>query len=416
MSFTPALPDMRPLLPRWQGLLQDLIRIPSVFENDQKICAFVYDYLIDLGVPDTRKVLHTSTKLAAIKGAEQPFSDLPDRYSVVVKLGGTGGGKSLIYNAHLDVAEEGEASSWTYPPFLGYIDRDKNLIYGRGAMDDKSGVLICLALIELLKESREKPKGDIYFHLVLEDEITGNGTLLCLETGPKSDAALIIDGTRLDRAIREHAGQLEFLINLTGSPASVSVHHVGINAVEKLAELAMALKDSVHSLNEGRHADWQRFPAPYQCSIQAFNGRGARFTLPKQASANFYLTFCPPHTVAEVKQLVLSTVLAYAEKNNLPEPPSVAWSGFALEPVRSMSDELEGLLQRCAQQSGIDSVEIGPSTGTSDLRHYVKAGIPGLLYGPGRGYNPHRPDEYFHLEDLQTMISVYWKLAWEWCN
>jgi acetylornithine deacetylase/succinyl-diaminopimelate desuccinylase-like protein len=50
------------------------------------------------------------------------------------------------------------------------------------------------------------------------------------------------------------------------------------------------------------------------------------------------------------------------------------------------------------------------------MRHFARRGIPCLLYGPGRGFNPHRPDEHFLLDDLPFMMKVYLDMAVDWCN
>jgi acetylornithine deacetylase/succinyl-diaminopimelate desuccinylase-like protein len=73
-------------------------------------------------------------------------------------------------------------------------------------------------------------------------------------------------------------------------------------------------------------------------------------------------------------------------------------------------------VRNAAERHGIPEVRIGPSTGTSDLRHFGRRGIPCLLYGPGRGFNPHRADEHFVLEDLPRMMKVYLDMIDTWCN
>jgi acetylornithine deacetylase/succinyl-diaminopimelate desuccinylase-like protein len=50
------------------------------------------------------------------------------------------------------------------------------------------------------------------------------------------------------------------------------------------------------------------------------------------------------------------------------------------------------------------------------MRHFGKRGIPCLLYGPGRGFNPHRADEHFLLDDLPRMMKVYLDMIDAWCN
>jgi acetylornithine deacetylase/succinyl-diaminopimelate desuccinylase-like protein len=95
---------------------------------------------------------------------------------------------------------------------------------------------------------------------------------------------------------------------------------------------------------------------------------------------------------------------------------SFDWSGFATEPVAADTAELAPLLASAATAVGVAPPSVGPSTGTSDLRHFVSAGIPCLLYGPGRGFNPHRPNEHFLLEDLPTMVRLYVGLMRSWCG
>jgi acetylornithine deacetylase/succinyl-diaminopimelate desuccinylase-like protein len=83
----------------------------------------------------------------------------------------------------------------TEPGPPGHVDAETNTIFGRGAMDDKAGVAICLGLMRVIVEQRLQFDGDLVFQFVLEDEITGNGSLACLEAGHVGDAAVILDGT-----------------------------------------------------------------------------------------------------------------------------------------------------------------------------------------------------------------------------
>ena len=84
------------------------------------------------------------------------------------------------------------------------------------------------------------------------------------------------------------------------------------------------------------------------------------------------------------------------------------------EPVQGDTGVLEPVLQRTAKQLGMPPIQVGPSSGSSDMRHYVNAGMPCVLYGPGRGYNAHRADEHFYLDDLQAMTLFYIALFDNW--
>ena len=95
------------------------------------------------------------------------------------------------------------ASSRAHPPFSGHLEGGR--VYGRGVMDDKAGVTIALALLELLADEALRPAGDLVFQFVREDETNGTGSPLCLEAGHTGGAVVVRDGTRLDRATQRHA-------------------------------------------------------------------------------------------------------------------------------------------------------------------------------------------------------------------
>jgi acetylornithine deacetylase len=399
----------------WTALLQELIRIPSCFEAEHAIVHRVCEHVAAIGLSPILVPMDASA-LRLHADAADPISKVTGRNNVVVRLPGKGGGRSLIFNCHLDIHPEGDGSQWTHPPYSGEIDEQTSTIYGRGAMDDKAGVAICLGLMRVIAERQLQFDGDLIFQFVLEDEITGNGTLACLEAGHLADAAIILDGTRPDRAIDQHAGNLEFRLKLTGQPASTSVSHLGANAAELLSQMLKHLRVSFHRLNETREPPWTEFPSPFQFIVHGMHADAPRFSLPVEASARCFVTFPPPFTIDSVRTFLAAEGRVCAQARNHPHLPGFVWEGFAAEPVCCASNELRALVRDVALRNGIPAVRIGPSTGGSDMRHFARRGIPCLLYGPGRGFNPHRPDENFLLDDLPFMMKVYLDMAVEWCS
>jgi len=399
----------------WSKLLQELIRIPSCFEDEHDIVAHVCQHVTATGLQPILVPMDAAA-LRRHPDAVKPFSKVAGRNNVVVHLPGTGGGRSLILNCHLDIQPVGDASEWTYPPLSGQIDPNTNAIFGRGAMDDKAGVAICLALMRVIVEQRLQLAGDLVFQFVLEDEVTGNGSLACLEGGHVADAAIILDGTRADRAIDQHAGNMEFHISQRGRPASVSVSHLGANAAEMMSRTLLHLRDAVHRLNTERASPWDEFPSPHQFVIHGMSADAPRFSLPVAASARCFITFPPPGTIESMRTLLESEGCRHAISNGYPHLPLFDWDGFATAPVCCATDDLRRLVRKAARRNGIPEIRIGPSTGTSDMRHFAKRAIPCLLYGPGHGFNPHRADEHFLLDDLPFMMKVYLDMIVAWCN
>ena len=399
--------------PAWVDLLRALIRQRSVFEHEHGIVELVADRIATLGLVPLR-IAHDPDQLARLPDAQPPLSAVGGRCSLVARVAGRGSGRTMLFNTHLDIVEEGEFGAWTHPPFEAVVTGDT--VVGRGAMDDKAGVAIALAVLETLVAAPVVLDGDVIVHFVLEDETTGNGTLLCLAAGHRADGAIIIDGTRPERAIDRQAGQLQFDIEVTGRPASVSVSHLGVNAADVLARVVARLADVVSALNAERAEPWTRFPSPFQFVTQRLEATGAQMTVPKRAEATCYVTFPPPWTLERMQSRLQHETATFARERGLDVVPGLRFTRFAVEPIAAAAEDLIALLQACAETARYGPVGVGPSTGTSDLRHFAAAGIPCLLYGPGTGFNPHRPDERYDTRDLPRMVGLFVDLAARWCK
>jgi acetylornithine deacetylase len=388
----------------WLSLFQDIVQCPSPFEGESEILDLLESELRRMKV-DYTAVEFDPVKLRGMPDAQPPFSKVGGRRNLIARVRGSGGGRSLALNCHLDVVPLGNEHEWT----RSQGEVVDNVIYGRGAYDDKAGVIICIEVLRSLLDARLG--GDVIVQFVLEDETTGNGSLLCLESDEVLDAAIIVDGTRGDSGINEHAGNIKFGVAFPGSPASVSVSHMGINAAEMLAGLILEMKSAVGTLNLTNCEPWTRYPSPNQLSTVGLSCLETTLTVPAMASATCYATFTPPHNVATFIALIEAIGANFATKQSLARGPIFDWTGFKAEPVKSDSSELEVALQKAAGTL----IDFGPSTGTSDLRHFVSRKIPCVLFGPGIGRNPHRADECYHLDSLPKMVGILGAVARGWC-
>src|SRR5436309_1723665 len=80
----------------------------------------------------------------------------PGRASVLGRLRGTGGGRSLMLNAHVDTVDVGGMGE----PFSGAI-RDGKL-YGRGSYDMKGSLTACMCAAKAVRDSGVRLRGDLY--------------------------------------------------------------------------------------------------------------------------------------------------------------------------------------------------------------------------------------------------------------
>jgi len=144
------------------------------------------------------------------------------RPSVVGRLVGSGGGGSLMLNAHLDtVGIEGMASA------LEPVIRNGRL-YGRGAYDMKGSLAACLATVKALADAKADVRGDLVLAAVADEEYASLGTAEVAREVPVH-AAIVTEPTELDLCIA-HKGFVWLEVETVGKAAHGSRFFEGIDA------------------------------------------------------------------------------------------------------------------------------------------------------------------------------------------
>ena len=116
-----------------------------------------------------------------------------DKMNVVVRLRGTGKGKPVLFNAHLDVVEA-VRETWSVDPFV--LTEKDGFFYGRGTIDVKNEVAILSANLIRLKKEGYTPDRDIILAFNVDEEAGGdmNGVeWLLKEQRPRVEAGLVIN-------------------------------------------------------------------------------------------------------------------------------------------------------------------------------------------------------------------------------
>lgn len=150
------------------------------------------------------------------------------------------GGKSLILNGHVDVVPLGPTHLWTHDPYSGHIEGDH--LYGRGAGDMRAGVGVYVKALDALRNIGLQPASEIVLESVVEEESTGNGTLMTHLKGYKADAALIPEPVG-EELVRANVGVLWFMIEVSGKPVHVREMATGTNAIDASWKVIGALRE-----------------------------------------------------------------------------------------------------------------------------------------------------------------------------
>jgi acetylornithine deacetylase len=169
-------------------------------------------------------------------GMEVTYSEIaPGRVNTVGLLRGTGGGKSLLLNAHMDtVGVEG----MTIDPFGGELKSGR--IYGRGAQDMKGSLAAMIAAAKAVLDAGVQLRGDLLITAVADEEHSSIGTE-ALVRDVKADAAIVTEPTDM-HLCRAHRGFIWFEVETIGRAAHGSRYEEGIDANMRMGRFLAELE------------------------------------------------------------------------------------------------------------------------------------------------------------------------------
>lgn len=161
-------------------------------------------------------------------------------------LGRVGSGRTIVaMDAHLDTVGVGDPSTWTRDPYQGEL-RD-GIIYGRGAGDQEAGMAAALYGARIIKDLGADGDCQVWVTgTVMEEDCDGLCWQYILREGVLApDVVVITEPTKLG-VYRGHRGRMEMEVRTQGLACHGSAPERGINAVYKMAPIAL----EVEQLNE----------------------------------------------------------------------------------------------------------------------------------------------------------------------
>jgi len=173
-------------------LLSDLIDIPSVRGQEGAAVRFLQEQM--RAVTDASDLIPVSDSIQEDPDYSFPLDDFTyaDQPNLRFFSKGSGGGRSLIINTHIDVVPPSPGQE---DPFKARIE--DGIAYGRGACDCKGQIATLYLALAALKDMGVQLKGDLIGHIVIEEECGGNGTLAFVRGEDRADAALVLEPSEL---------------------------------------------------------------------------------------------------------------------------------------------------------------------------------------------------------------------------
>ncbi len=345
-------------------------------------------------------------------------SDFKGNPNVVGILKGTGGGKSLIVNGHIDVVPVGDEKDWTVPPFSGMLKDGK--VYGRGTTDMKGGTVAILMAMDAIISLGIKLKGDIIFQSVIEEESGGAGTLATLIRGYKADGAIIPEPTSL-KIFPIQQGSIWFRLKVKGKQAHGGTRYEGINAIEK----AMAVMNQLKKLEDFRNKGitdplYESVPIPVPINIGKIEGGTWPSSVPDLVVIEGRYGIKPNESVEDAKKEFVEALNQLKEIDSWfqSHPVELEWFGARWLPgyldidhplVQTVSGSYKKILKT---QPVIQASPWGTDGGIlSQIGN-----IPVVVFGPGVTEKAHDFDEFIELKSLWAAAKIIACSMIEWCQ
>jgi acetylornithine deacetylase len=324
------------------------------------------------------------------------------RPSIVGIARGSGGGRSLMFNGHIDTVT---LAGYDGDPLDPRIADGK--IFGRGSFDMKSGV--AAMMVAAARAKAKGIKGDILVACVADEEYASFGTEE-VAAAFTADAAIVTEPSHLEITYA-HKGFVWFDVTVHGRAAHGSLPEIGIDAIAKAGKFLVALE----ALDERLRGN-PTHPLLRSGSVHASTIRGGEelSSYPAECLVRLERRTIPGETADHV-ETELQAIVDDLSKSD-PHFKATIKRGLARVPFEIGKDEpivqtLAGTLQRHTDQPPKWRAE----PFWTDCAILQSAGIPCVMFGADGG-GAHAATEWTTAASVESLTAILAEVALKFCN
>ena len=383
--------------------LMNLIKRVSISNNEMEACE--YAYRIFAGIEGIRvwKVPMDNTLKEYPLWCSGPYenNDYTGHYNIKVLWKGTGEMEPIYLNAHIDTVTASDPALLT--PRL-----EDGTVYGLGACDDKGGIAAMYTVFRMLSHLKERPPFDVIGHIVVEEEIGGNGTLAITDCPMKGQAAIVFEPS---------AGKIQPVhrcgLWIKMICRSVACHTAVMNEQKhsSVTDLAFRAIDTLQKVHDEYCEECERNPVKYYegyrpaLNVGVLKAGHWPGTMADRAEIMASVAVLPNWTNEMIKERIAA---AFANDPELREHVEIRYVFDRGSTVLDFDDPMVLQMQQCAQANGY-SGEVESIKALCDMYFYHELhGIPAVTFGPGDVQYAHSNQEKICVEDiLKTANTVH---------
>jgi acetylornithine deacetylase len=324
----------------------------------------------------------------------EPVSGRP---SVVAIAPGTGGGRSLMLNAHLDtVGVAGMAA-----PHEPRVREGR--LHGRGSYDMKGGLAACM--LAAGASAREDLAGDVILTAVSDEEHSSIGVQAVLDSF-RADACVVTEPTEL-RVCVAHKGFAWWRITARGRAAHGSRPDLGSDAIVRMGPVLGGLVELDRRLQERVH------PLVGRASVHAslIGGGQEVSSYPERCVLEVERRTLPGETLETVEEELRGLLDGRGSDEAVAGEVTLVREPFEVDRAEAIVEVVRG---QAAAVLGREPEIVGEPY-WMDAAFTGAAGIPTVVFGP-RGAGAHATDEWVDLASVGACAETLMATAKEFCR
>lgn len=329
------------------------------------------------------------------------------RPSVVGVLRGSGGGKSLMLNGHVDTVS---LASYDNEPLSGHL-ANKNgrpAIFGRGSLDMKGGLAAALSSLFAIKMSGCTLRGDVILAAVSDEEDASQGTRDLIEAGWKADGAVIPEPT-MCAIVPAHKGFLWVEVDILGVAGHGSNPATGVDSILLAGRFLNALEGYQRQLP----IDDILGPASLHCGL--INGGEEPSSYPAKCTITVEFRTIPGQagdSILEDMQTLLADIAKNTPDFKYAEPRIII-----PRPTQKVPSD-HPLVQKTVEHATKSLGHVPSVEGAAfwcDAALLTQTGTPAIIFGPS-GEGLHAKEEWVDAESIRQVSDTLTGLAQDFCQ
>ncbi len=372
--------------------LCDLVRINSVNPS-----------LMNDAPGEAEIASYVGKALDAIGLETQRIESIPGRASVVGKRAGSGDGKSLMLNAHLDTV----GIVGMDDPFSARVEDGR--LHGRGSYDMKGALAACLGAAKALGDAKIDLDGDLLVAAVADEEHASIG-MSDVIGAYDVDAAIVTEPTQLEICLA-HKGFIWMEIETLGKAAHGSQFTLGVDANMNMGRVLAELELMQRRFENSPGHSLVGPPSLHAALVQGGSAESVY-------AANCRLTVERRTIPGETESQVMGEMLQIIDKLKASDPRFAATVNSTLvrQPFEvSQKAEIVLALEKTATEIlGAAPSFVGENP-WMDSALLAAAGVEAVVMGPSGG-GAHSDEEWVEIESVIALSEILARTVIEYCG